>query len=87
MNNPILIGQCEEIDLIRPDVRKMIDNEGVYICGDTKFPDIVNVPVVSMGGRLYTLKVDEEIAPERFLDTVIIKGPYRVDTGEQKEVA
>jgi hypothetical protein len=34
--NMILIGKAQEIDLIQPKVREMLEHEGIYIAGDTK---------------------------------------------------
>lgn len=76
--NMILIGQAEEIDLVQPKVREMLANPGFYIGGDTKNPEM-NVPLVSNDGRVFSMEVDQELDPERFLDTLTLKGPYRVD--------
>lgn len=75
MKNPILIGQAEEIDLLQPQVRAMLGKEGVYIGGDTKNPDLL-VPLVSQGGRIFCLAIDHELAPDRFLSTLTLHGPY-----------
>ena len=74
--NTILIGQAEKIDQVLPEVRRMIENEGVYVCGDTTAPAIT-VPVVSQDGVLYSVELDKPLAPERFRDTVTIAGPFR----------
>lgn len=73
--NTLLIGKAEEIDLLPPEIRAMVDNEGVYLCGDSDAP-AATVPVVSMAGRLYSMKIDAELDPERFKDTVTIAGPF-----------
>jgi hypothetical protein len=75
MNNPILIGQAEEIDLVQPQVRAMLDNEGVYIGGDRTKPDLM-VVLVSQAGKVQCMKFDTELSPERFLDTLTLHGPY-----------
>lgn len=75
MKNPILIGQAEEIDPLQPQVRAMLGKEGVYIGGDTKNPDLL-VPLVSQGGRVFCLAIDHELAPDRFLSTLTLHGPY-----------
>jgi len=49
MNNPILIGQAEEIDLIQPQVRAMLEAPGFYIGGDSNNP----VPLVSNKRRVF----------------------------------
>lgn len=78
MNNLILIGQAEEIDLIQPQVRAMLEAPGFYIGGDSNNPEM-NVPLVSNKRRVFSMKIDQELAPERFLPTLTLKGPYRVD--------
>lgn len=78
MNNPILIGQAEEIDLIQPQVRAMLEAPGFYIGGDSNNPEM-NVPLVSNKRRVFSMKIDQELDPERFLPTLTLKGPYRVD--------
>ncbi len=75
MRNLILVGKAEEIDLLPPEIRAMVDNEGIYLCGDTARPEYT-VPVASIGGRLYSMKLDEELDPERFQKTVTVAGPY-----------
>lgn len=87
--NPILIGQAEEIDLVQQQVRDMLAAPGFYIGGDTKNP-LMNVPLVSMDGRVFSMEIDNELDPERFLETLTLKGPYRVDhepAGEETFVA
>lgn len=74
--NPILMGQAEIVDMLRPEVRAMIENEGVYIGGDTKEPEL-DVILVSMGGKIYSMQIDQELDPERFIDTMTLKGPFR----------
>lgn len=76
--NPILIGQAEEIDLVQPQVREMLAAPGFYIGGDSNNPEM-NVPLVSNNGRVFSMKIDNELDPERFLPTLTLKGPYRVD--------
>lgn len=73
--NPILIGVAEEIDLVQPQVRAMLENSGVYVGGDTKNPDLI-VVLVSNGGKVFSMKLDSELAPDRFLDTLTLNGPF-----------
>ncbi|CAG9256092.1 hypothetical protein [Paraburkholderia caribensis] len=82
MSNPILIGQAEEIDLVQPKVRAMLNNEGFYVGGDTK-QDRMIVPLVSVGGRVFCMKIDTEMEPSRFLPSLTLHGPY----GPQAPVA
>ncbi len=76
--NPILIGQAEEIDLVQPQVREMLAAPGFYIGGDSNNPEM-NVPLISNKGLVFSMKIDSELDPERFLPTLTLKGPYRVD--------
>lgn len=61
---------------IPPDIRSMIDRPGLYLCGDRKAPE-ATIPIVSMNGKLYSMEVDQELAPDRFLGTRTIAGPFR----------
>lgn len=76
--NTLLIGQAEVIDPVMPKVRKMLDNPGVYICGDSANPE-ATVVLVSDGGRIYSLQPDADLDPARFLPTLMAHGPYRGD--------
>lgn len=67
--------KAEEIDLLPPVIRKMVDNQGIYLCGDTESP-AYTVPVASIGGKLYSMKLDDELDPERFKETVTVAGPF-----------
>jgi hypothetical protein len=73
---PILMGQAEEIDLLLPEIRKMLETEGFYLASDTANP-IGEVPLVVMQGKVFCMKIDTELDPERFLKTVKIAGPFR----------
>lgn len=72
--NPILIGQAEEIDLLPPEIRAMVENEGIYLCGDTAKPEFT-VPIASIGGVLHSMTLDQVLDPERFNPTVTVAGP------------
>lgn len=67
------------MSLIPEDVKSMIDNYGVYLCGDILAPD-ATVPIVSMNGKLFSLKIDDEMDPERFRETLTIAGPFHKAT-------
>lgn len=73
--NPILIGQAEVIDLVRPEVRAMLAKQGVYLASDSARPGFT-VPLVVIAGRVFSMKIDEELIPERFNPTVLIAGPF-----------
>lgn len=76
--NLILIGQAEEIDLLQPQVREMLNNPGIYIGGDTNHPNMT-VPLCSTDGQVFSMKIDEQLDPERFHNSLTLKGPYRAD--------
>lgn len=76
----ILIGQAEEIDLVRPDVRRMMENPGIWIGGDLKYPDVM-VPCWSERGIIYSLKKDSVLDPERFCETITLRGPFHPNGG------
>lgn len=60
-----------------PCVQKMLAEPGIYIGGDTNHPGIAIV-IVSMDGKLTAMSVDNELAPERFLPTFVVKhGPFQ----------
>ena len=73
--NQILIGQVEEIDLLQPQVRAMLDNPGIYVGADSKVPGVL-VPLVSQQGKVFSVVLDNELNPERFLPTVTLAGPF-----------
>ena len=76
-HRPILIGHAEEIPNpnIRPEVHRMLNNEGLYIGGDSKWPNTI-VPFWSQDGKVHSMKIDAEMDPERFLDTATFRGPF-----------
>lgn len=78
--NTLLIGKAEERDLIRPEIRRMLDNEGIYVCADLNYPNypMFRVVIVSVSGKLWSTKIDRELDPERFLESVIVAGPFDV---------
>lgn len=78
--NLILLGQAEEVPVlpVLPAVQAMLASEGFYVGGDTRRPEL-NVPLVSVDGKVFSMEVDEELAPNRFLATLTLQGPYRVD--------
>ncbi len=60
---------------IPEDIKKMIENPGVYVCGDVDHPE-ATVVLISKDGKIYSMKIDNELDPTRFLDSRRIKGPY-----------
>lgn len=75
MRNPILIGQAEEIDLVLPQVRRILAAEGIYIGRDRARPEYT-IPLSVQGGKVFSMAEDTELDPERFLSTVEFHGPY-----------
>lgn len=78
--NPILIGQAEELDLVLPQVRAMMANEGVYICSDATAGPAFTIPLVSYRGKILSLVAEAELDPERFIPTFTAHGPYLAST-------
>lgn len=78
MSNPILIGQAEEIDMVLPQVRRALAAHGLYIGGDTQNPGMT-VPLAVVDGKIYSMVLDTELDPERFLETATLHGPYTAD--------
>lgn len=63
--------------IIRPDVQRMLDNPGIYITGSTRNPAIT-VIMVSVGGKIYSTVLDNELSTEGFRDHFVIKsGPHQ----------
>ena len=62
---------------IRGDVRRMIENSGVYITGSTVDKD-GTVIIVSIDGKLYSTQLDRELSVDGFLDDFYVKmGPLK----------
>ena len=76
----LLIRQPDEIaeEVVRADVRHMLENEGVWIGGDSLHPE-ATVPLASMGGKVYALRLDQELDPARFLPTLTLAGPFTAE--------
>lgn len=63
---------------MRSDVAEMLSVPGFYLVGDTRHPG-ANVPlVVTEDGRMFSLRHDAQLNPERFLDTATLHGPFLV---------
>lgn len=74
--NLILMGQAEEIDLVQANVRKMLATDGFYLASDAARPQ-GEVPLAVINGKVFCMKIDKELDPERFYNTVLIAGPFR----------
>lgn len=72
---PILIGQVETIDPLLPEVRAMMQHQGIYLARDSARPGFT-VPLVVNADGLFSVIIDKRLDPERFLDTVQIAGPF-----------
>jgi hypothetical protein len=76
--NTLLIGEAELIDPVQPQVRKMLENEGVYIAGDANAPAMTVVLAVQ-DGKVFSMQLDKELNPERFVSTLTAHGPYHAE--------
>ncbi|WP_339827875.1 hypothetical protein [uncultured Arenimonas sp.] len=75
--NLLLVGQAEEIDLLTPAVRAMMETPGIYVLGDTQRPELNFVLVVVAPWKAHFMSPDADLVdPERFLPTVTSHGPY-----------
>lgn len=64
-----------DVQVLRSDVKRMIANPGIWVAGDRRHPE-VTVPLASMEGKIYAMKLDDELAPHRFAPTATLAGPY-----------
>lgn len=58
----------------REKVQQMIMLEGLYFATDSNKPNHC-VPILSMGGKCFSMQIDQELDPERFYNTVAFHGP------------
>lgn len=81
--NALLIGTAELLPEVREDVQRMVENPGIWIVTDENQPG-AEIPIVSMGGKLYAIELSTVLAPERFLSTArVAGGPYRANNQAQ----
>jgi hypothetical protein len=59
----------------RKDVQEMLANEGLYVAFDPENPNAI-VPIVSRDGALHSMRIDTELAPDRFFDRTRLHGPF-----------
>ncbi|MNV19027.1 hypothetical protein D3C71_1098700 [compost metagenome] len=83
--NPILLGQVETIDLLLPEVRTMLQRQGIYLASDSARPGFT-VPLVVNADGLWSLQLDSQLNPERFNRTVQIAGPFYAPGEEVRPV-
>lgn len=60
---------------LRQDVQQMIEREGLYLAFDPKRPAVI-VPIVSQGGKLFTMRIDSVLAPDKFFHRTDLHGPF-----------
>lgn len=73
--NPILIGQAEVIDVLPPEVRTMLQRQGIYLASDSARPGFT-VPLVVNADGVWSMEIDGRLDPEHFHKTVRISGPF-----------
>ena len=60
---------------MRADVQEMLANEGLYLAIDSKHVNAM-VPIVSRDGKLFSMRIDCELKPEKFFDRTDLHGPF-----------
>ncbi len=74
--NLILLGQAEEIwPEVRDEVQRVLKTEGIWLASDISQPG-ATCPMAVIGGKIFSMKIDKELDPERFLNTVQFAGPF-----------
>lgn len=73
---PLLIGTPEVFDQLQPGVRAMLDNEGFYLGSMPADPQMGTVPLASIGGKVFSMKIDSELPPDRFIAGTRFEGPF-----------
>lgn len=76
MNEQTPSGGPETDNTITDTVRRMMNNEGFYIGSDPDNPEGGVAPIVSVGGKLYSMQIDEELDPTRFIPEHRLDGPF-----------
>lgn len=61
---------------LRAAIKSVQLHQGLYLCIDSEGPAGNMVPVVSLGGKIYAIKLDQELTPAGFCKTVSFKGPF-----------
>jgi hypothetical protein len=61
---------------ILPVIQEMMKHQGIYIGCEPTHPHL-DIPVVSVKGKLYAVKLDQELDPTRFTETGRWSGPFR----------
>ncbi len=68
-------GDPELRKQVAENVQRMLAVDGLYIGGDTNHPDKI-VPLVVKGGVVASMRGDEMLAPDRFLPSFTVFGPF-----------
>jgi hypothetical protein len=68
-------------DAVQERVLDMLKIEGVYVAGDTANPNVTSV-LISRDGKVFSTKIDDELDPAGFLQTLTLAGPYHAGTRE-----
>ena len=67
----------EALGRLLPEVRRMMDEEGMWMVSCPRAPAGAEVPVCSMQGKLYSIIIDRELDPELFYHGIQVAGPLR----------
>lgn len=59
---------------LREAVARMVRVDGLYVVTDPRAPGAV-VPLAVIGGKIWSMKRDSELDPERFVEGSRITGP------------
>lgn len=60
---------------IRAEIKAVMAVPGLYLLKDDTQPAGWLIPVVSMNGKIFAMKIDQELVPDGFTPTVSFKGP------------
>ena len=75
MSEHLIVGP-PQADGIPARVREMIEQPGIYLGSNPEIP-AATVPLVSLGGRIFAVRIDHELDPRRFITGHLLEGPYR----------
>ena len=66
----------DALNSLKNKLQKMIALQGFYLLGDKRTPG-ADVPVLSMGGKVYVLQIEGELNTDHLVSTLTIQGPFR----------
>ncbi|MHB9833870.1 hypothetical protein Q8F57_003425 [Paraburkholderia terrae] len=78
--------QIQQSFELQKRLTEMLARPGVYIAGDANAKDVTTVLVVR-DGKVFSTKLDEQLDPERFLETLTLAGPYKASGREAIQLA